>query len=54
MICYAIKIYYKIKNEPSLYERLRNAGIHPTIRMPPKHSDQKEEEPNSNNRNNYT
>jgi len=49
IIYFVVKFYYKIKNEPSLYERLRKAGIHPTIRKPPKYSDLKGKEPKSNN-----
>ncbi len=38
----AIKFYYRYKkDEPTPYEKLRNAGIHPTIRKSPKPSDLK-------------
>ena len=35
MIYLAIKFYYKTKNEPTLLEKLRASGIHPTLRKPP-------------------
>jgi hypothetical protein len=35
LIYLAIKFYYKTKNEPTLYEKLRASGIHPTLRNPP-------------------
>ena len=45
----AIKFYYRYKkDEPTLYEKLRNSGIHPTIRKPTKPSDL-QEDGNSNN-----
>jgi hypothetical protein len=31
----AIKFRYKSKNEPTLLEKLRASGIHPTLRNPP-------------------
>ena len=48
MIYLAIKFYYKTKDEPTLLDRLRSAGIHPTLRKP---SDLKGDT-NSNNQNN--
>lgn len=53
LIYLAIKFRYKTKKEPLLFERLRDAGIHHTIRKPPKPSDLKggdpENTPNTNN-----
>jgi hypothetical protein len=38
----AIKFYYRYKkDEPTLYEKLRNAGIHPTVRKPMKENELK-------------
>jgi len=46
----AIKFYYRYnKDEPTLYEKLRNAGIHPTIRKPPKPSNLQEDNTSNNN-----
>ena len=46
----AIKFYYRYKkDEPTLYEKLRNAGIHPTIRKPPKQSNLQEDGTTNNN-----
>jgi len=41
LIYLAIKFHYNPKNKPLLFERLRDAGIHPTIRTPQKPSDLK-------------
>ena len=49
LIYLAIKFYYKNKDEPTLYEKLRDAGIHPTIRKPPKQSDLQEDDISNNN-----
>ena len=35
LIYLAIKFHYKAKNEPTLLDRFRSAGIHPTLRKPP-------------------
>ena len=49
----AIKFYYRYKkDEPSLYEKLRNAGIHPTLRKPIKENDLKGGNTNNNSSNN--
>jgi hypothetical protein len=45
----AIKFYYRNKEEPTLYEKLRNAGIHTTIRKHTKPSDSKKTEIHNNN-----
>ncbi len=45
----AIKFYFKNKDKPTLYEKLRNAEIHPTIRKPPKPSDLQEDSNNNHN-----
>ena len=47
LIYLAIKFRYKSKKKVLLFEKLRKAGIHPTIRKPPKASDLKEN--NTNN-----
>ncbi|MBA3010041.1 MAG: hypothetical protein FP812_07370 [Desulfobacula sp.] len=39
LIYLAIKFRYKSKKEPLLFEKLRDAGIFPTLRIPPKSSD---------------
>ena len=52
LIYLAIKFHYNPKNKPLLFERLRDAGIHPTIRKPQKPSDLKESEPDCNQNNN--
>ena len=49
LIYLAIKYRCKYKNKPTLYEKLRNAGIHPTIRKPPKSSDLQEDNTSNNN-----
>ena len=41
LIYLAIKFRYKTKEEPLLFERLRDADVHITIRTPPKSSDLK-------------
>jgi len=48
LIYLAKRFHYKPKNEPTLFERLRAAGIHPTIRTPPKPSDLKGGDPENN------
>ena len=48
MIYLAIKFYYKTKDEPTLLEKLRASGIHPTLRNPP---DLKGEDNNNQNNN---
>ena len=35
LIYLAAKIHYKSQNKPSYLEKLRDAGIFPTIRLPP-------------------
>jgi hypothetical protein len=52
LIYLAIKYYCKDKNEPTLIEKLRTAGIFPTIRKPPKASDLKEDDTSHNQINN--
>jgi hypothetical protein len=37
----AIRFYYRTKDEPTLFEKLRASGIFPTIRIPPKPDDLK-------------
>jgi len=44
----SIKYYYRSKEEPTLFEKLRAAGIFPTIRKPPKPSDLKGGDPENN------
>jgi hypothetical protein len=46
----AIKFYYRTKDEPTLFEKLRASGICPTLRTPPKSSDLKGDN-TSNNQN---
>jgi hypothetical protein len=41
LIYLAKKFHYNPKNEPLLFERLRDADVHITIRTPPKQSDLK-------------
>jgi hypothetical protein len=41
LIYLAIKFRYKTKEEPLLFERLREADVHITIKTPPKPSDLK-------------
>ena len=45
----AIKFYYRSKDEPTLFEKLRSTGIFPTIRKPPKSSDLEEGGETKNN-----
>ena len=47
LIYLAIKFRYKSKKKVLLFEKLRAAGIHPTIRKPPKASDLKENDTNN-------
>ncbi|MCD4678587.1 MAG: hypothetical protein K8S18_21750 [Desulfobacula sp.] len=42
LIYLAIKFYYKNKEEPLLFDRLKDADVHITIRTPPKPSGLKE------------
>ncbi len=44
----AIKFYYRSKEEPTLFEKLRATGIFPTVRKPPKPSDLKCNKENNN------
>jgi hypothetical protein len=48
----AIKFYYRTKDEPTLFERLRNSGICPTLRKPPRSSDLKGGDTSNNQNNN--
>ena len=41
LIYLAIKFYHKSKEEPLLFDRLKDADVHITIRTPPKPSDLK-------------
>ena len=43
----AIKFYYRAKEEPTLFEKLRASGICPTLRTPPKPSDLKDDGKNN-------
>jgi len=49
LIYLAIKFRYKSKKKVLLFEKLRKAGIHPTIRKPPKASDLKGGDTKENN-----
>jgi hypothetical protein len=42
----AIKFYYRTKEEPTLFEKLRDLGILPTFRKPPKKNISKNEDTN--------
>ena len=44
VIYFAIKFFNRTRKEVLFYEKLRSAGIFPTIRKPPKPSDLKEHE----------
>jgi hypothetical protein len=44
----AIKFYYRTKDDPTLFEKLRASGICPTLRTPPKPSDLKGDNTNNN------
>ena len=48
VIYYAKNLYLKKEDKPSLLEKLRNPGIHPTIRKPPKPADLEGEDQNNN------
>jgi hypothetical protein len=48
----AIKFYYRTKDEPTLFEKLRDSGICPTLRTPPKPSDLKGGDTSNNQNNN--
>ncbi len=39
VIYFAKNLYLKKEDGPTLFEKLRNFGIHPTMRKPPKSSD---------------
>jgi hypothetical protein len=52
LIYLAKKFHYKPKNEPLLFERLRDADVHITIRTPPKPSDLKGGDTDCNQNNN--
>ncbi len=52
LIYLAKKFHYKPKNAPTLFEKLRAAGIFPTIRKPPKPSDLKGGDTDCNQNNN--
>jgi len=41
LIYLAIKFYHNDKKEPLLFDRLKDADVHITIRTPPKQSDLK-------------
>ncbi len=45
LIYLAIKFHYKTKKKLPLFEKIRSAGIFPTIRKPPKPSDLKGGDP---------
>ena len=49
LIYLAIKFRYKTKEEPLLFERLRDADVNITIRTPPKSSDLKGDDTKENN-----
>jgi len=49
VIYYAKNLLLRKEDEPTLLEKLRNSGIHPTIRKPPKSSDLKGEDKNQTN-----
>jgi len=50
MVFLAIKFYYKNKKEePLLFDRLKDADVHITIRTPPKPSDLKGDDTKENN-----
>jgi hypothetical protein len=50
MVYLAIKFYYKNKKEePLLFDRLKDADVHITIRTPPKTSDLKGDDTKENN-----
>ncbi|MCD4678588.1 MAG: hypothetical protein K8S18_21755 [Desulfobacula sp.] len=52
VIYYAKNILLRKKNDPTLLEKLRNFGIHPTIRKPPKPSGLKGGDTNNSQNNN--
>ena len=45
----AIKFYYRTKDEPTLFEKLRASGICPTLRKPPNPDDLKGGDTSNNN-----
>jgi hypothetical protein len=49
MIYLGIKFYYKNKKEPLLFDRLKDADVHITIRTPPKPSNVKGSDTKENN-----
>lgn len=49
MIYRVAKYHYKSKNKRSYLEKLRDAGIFPTIRLPPKRGDLKGGDSNNKN-----
>ena len=53
VIYFAKNLLLRKKDDSTLLEKLRNSGIHPTIRTPPKPSDLKGDD-TSNNQNNNT
>jgi len=48
VIYYAKNLLLRKKDDPTLLEKLRNSGIHPTIRKSPKSSDLKRDDKNNN------
>ena len=48
----AIKFYYRTKDEPTLFEKIRSAGIFPTIRKPINPDDLKGGNTSNNQNNN--
>jgi hypothetical protein len=48
VIYFAKNIYLKKEDDPTLLEKLRDSGIHPTIRKPPKTSDLEGDNNNQN------
>jgi hypothetical protein len=52
LIYLAIKFYYRTKDEPLLFDRLRAAGIFPTLRKPINPDDLKGGDTSNNQNNN--
>ena len=52
LIYLVIKYRCKYKHKPTLYKKLRNVGIHPTLRKPIKENDLKGGNTNNNPSNN--
>jgi len=49
VIYFTKNLLLRKEDDPTLLEKLRNSGIHPTIRKPPKSSDLKGDDKNRNN-----